>query len=230
MESSKILSNHLHKTNKTKLFQKNQISLNQNTNENESGETNTNTQVTPTLSFAQLEMQCYYCGKTGLKSPQCKYCNSIPKSEWAITKTKAHFVHEKDNSIITTKDSSISTKNKNNKKVGWAYMHFSFFQSNEMRDVVLLDSDSTNTMFGNKNYVSNIRKSQSPLILKTNEITTNCVCDVSYLSNQWYNKKVITNIISLTDITKQFRVTMDTQNEKSFTFHQPDKIMKFSQM
>ena len=69
MEASEILSNHLYKTNQTKLFQKNQTSLNQNTNENASGETNTNIQVTPTLSFAQLETRCYCCGKTGHKSP-----------------------------------------------------------------------------------------------------------------------------------------------------------------
>ena len=151
MEASEILSNHLYKTNTTKIFQKSTASGNQQKEKKNEVESKNN-QIPPTLSFAQLETRYYCCGKTGHKSPQCKHCNTIPKSEWAITKTKSQFAlqeenNEKDDSTITTKESSISSKSKGNKQVGWSNVHYSFFQSEEMKDLVLLESDSTNIVF-----------------------------------------------------------------------------------
>ena len=51
-----------------------------------------------------------------------------------------------------------------------------------------------------------------------------------YLGTHWYNDKTITNIISLADIAKQYRVTMNTEYDKSFTVYLPDKIVKFPQL
>ena len=67
--------------------------------------------------------------------------------------------------------------------MGWVNLHFSFFQSKEMKKLVLLDSNSTDTVFCNKTYVTNIRKSDKPLILKTNSgtIVTTEICQVPYL-------------------------------------------------
>ena len=111
-------------------------------------------------------------------------------------------------------------------------MHFSFFQSNKIRELVLLNSDSTNTVFCSKEYISNIIKLESPLVLRSNrgETKTSYICDVPYLGTQWYNKNAITNIISLANITKHFRVTMDTLNKKSLIVYLPDKIAKFPQI
>ena len=53
---------------------------------------NANQAPIPTLSFAQLEIRYYCCGKKGHKSPQCKYKNIIPKEDWATTKTKRQFM------------------------------------------------------------------------------------------------------------------------------------------
>ena len=91
MEASQILSNQLYESNNTKINQRNQGYPNRNTNENNKIEINTNNANPLTLSFAQLETQCYWCGKKGHKSLQSKHPNSIPKNEWAITKTKAQF-------------------------------------------------------------------------------------------------------------------------------------------
>ena len=40
----------------------------------------------------------------------------------------------------------------------------------------------------------------------------------------------MTNIISLTDITKKSRVTMDSQKEKALVAHMDKKTVKFEQM
>jgi hypothetical protein len=49
------------------------------------------------LSFSQMEGQCYSCGKSGHKSPNCNE-KGKPKSEWAINKAK-----EREHSCVTTK-------------------------------------------------------------------------------------------------------------------------------
>ena len=116
--------------------------------------------------------------------------------------------------------------------MGWVNLHFSFFQSKEMKELVLLDSESTDTVFCNKNYVSNIRKANKPLILKTygGEIVTTEICDIPYLGTQWFNKNAVTNIIILADIAEKYQVTMDTEDEKSFTVYLPNKTANFPQM
>ena len=75
-----------------------------------------------------------------------------------------------------------------------------------MKELVLLDSDSTDTVFRNKNYVTNIRKSDKPLILKTNggKIVTTEIFDVPYFGTQWFIKNTVTNIIRLADIAEKY--------------------------
>ena len=73
-----------------------------------------------------------------------------------------------------------------------------------------MDSDSTDTLFCNKNYVTNIRKSDKPLIFKTNggKIITTEICEASY----WFNKSAVTDIKSLADIAEEYCVIVDTEN------------------
>ena len=61
------------------------------------------------------------------------------------------------NSSLTTSQSSSSNNNIDKKKVGWSSIQFSFEPNNEMKELILLDSDSTSTIFCSKDYVNNIR-------------------------------------------------------------------------
>ena len=54
--------------------------------------------------------------------------------------------------------------------------------------------------------------------------------EIPFLGTHWFNNKAITNIISLADITKKFRVTMDSQKEKALVVHMDKKTVKFEQM
>ena len=59
-----------------------------------------------------------------------------------------------ENSIITTKS--------NSKRIGWKNLRYSLSSYNEQQldtieNLVLLDSNSTNTIFSNEQYVTNIR-------------------------------------------------------------------------
>ena len=55
-----------------------------------------------------------------------------------------------------------------------------------MHQMVLLDSDSTNTIFCNKEYVNNIRPATKPLQIQTNGgiMKVNHICDIPYLGTQ----------------------------------------------
>ena len=47
-----------------------------------------------------------------------------------------------------------------NENIAWTGFHYNFFSNNEYEKFdSLLDSDSTNTIFCNKNYVKNVRPS-----------------------------------------------------------------------
>ena len=111
-------------------------------------------------------------------------------------------------------------------------MHFSFYQTNEMPDLIHLDSDSTNTIFCNNKYVSNIRDASQSLVLKTNggTLTTTQIYNIPFLGTHWYNKDAMTNIISLADISELYRVTMDIFKDKAIYGYLPTKIVKFPQL
>ena len=40
-----------------------------------------------------------------------------------------------------------------------------------------------------------------------------------YHAKVWFSKKAITNIITLSNLIKQYRVTYDSENSKSFVVH-----------
>ena len=107
--------------------------------------------------------------------------------------------------------------------VGWTGLHYQLTQFNNMRDLILLDSDSTDTIFCNEKYVSNIRASNKTLCLNTNGgvMESNMICNVPKLGTFWFNKKGITNIIALAHMTQKYCVTLDTNKEKALIAHLP---------
>ena len=144
----------------------NNINMKKSENQNE------NHAPIPTLSFAQLKKRCYCCEKrdtnplnTNTKTLFLRKIGLSQKQKGNLHNQTIVCVNNNE-STITTKESTISISKQKEKQIGWANLHFSFFQSQEMKELVLLDSNSTYTVFCNRNYVTNIRKSDRPLILK----------------------------------------------------------------
>ena len=94
-----------------------------------------------------------------------------------------------------------------------------------LRDLVLLDSDSTNTFFGNESYVNKIKKAEFPLEIQANggTMTVTQTCKIPFLGTHWFNKNAITNRISLADISNGYYVTMDAEKERIMIVHLKDK-------
>ena len=81
---------------------------------------------------------------------------------------------------------------------------------------MLLDNQSTLDLICNKRLTSGVNKSNTKLKLYVN-CGTMTVIHMSkipeYNKITWFRKKAITNIVSLKNMTKKYRVTYDNKNE-----------------
>ena len=114
------------------------------------------------LAFAQMIGKCYCCGSPDHKSPEYPHKNK-PKAQWAINQS---------NIVTDTTQPSVNGGNNNQRGVpAWQGTHIQFAEMSiwrEMKDWILLDSQSSATVFCNSAYVKNICKAKSPLQLATN--------------------------------------------------------------
>jgi hypothetical protein len=184
------------------------------------------------LSFVWMEGKCCCCGKLGHESPDCSNKAKIPKEEWAIDKSQQHTQSKKDDdkSVIGGMDASTMATKKEESAIGWSGPHFSFAQTVNMKDLILLDSDSTDAAFCNPKFVSNTQDLDESLSISANggimKSHQKCdilhqKCDVPHMENVWFNKDLITNIISMQD--------MDLKEELALLAHMTEKIVTFKQ-
>jgi Reverse transcriptase (RNA-dependent DNA polymerase) len=194
------------------------------------------TEEQPELSFAQLEGRCYCCGKQGHKSPTCRF-KAKPKEQWAINKAKqreqSHVSSEGQSTMSATRSATDtqSSRGSTTSSVtsGWSGANVQFYQSIQMRDIILLDNQSTVSLFCNSDMVEGIRKVDEELRLATNggELCTNLKATVPGFGDVWYNSKAITNIFSFAEMEDKHKITYDSSNEKAFIVHLPDKDVRF---
>jgi hypothetical protein len=99
-------------------------------------------------------------------------------------------------------------------------------------DWILLDSQSTMSVFRNAGMLRNIRNSGRMLRALTNggHQDSTMVGDFPNLGEVWFNKHSIANILSLAEVRKVCRVTMDTSKEPALHVHRLDgSVMKFDE-
>ena len=101
-------------------------------------------------------------------------------------------------------------------------MYYTFIQEINLRYMILLDSDSTDAVFCNPKYVTNIRDNTNGGPMRSAKS-----CDVSHLCTHWYNANSIINVISLADMVKYHRIALDSDKQKVFMVHFPTKIIRF---
>ena len=90
-----------------------------------------------------------------------------------------------------------------------------------MREVILLDSQSTMDIFCNDKFVDEVKESEQTLTLHSNggKLESNQVATIQGLSNiAWFNRNAVTNILSLKNVGKKYRVTYDSR-DATFVVH-----------
>ena len=99
-------------------------------NDNDKNNNDKKDDVSPPLSFAQMEGKCYYCGKTGHKSPQSHHKNKTKREDWAINKTQmAHVKKSADSSESSVNERALEENNTTQEQyIGWTRVHVSFLQ------------------------------------------------------------------------------------------------------
>ncbi len=82
----------------------------------------------------------------------------------------------------------------------------------DLRSVILLDNQSTMSLFCNGRFVNDIRQSDQPLTLRSNggSMKVTQVASISKSTDVWFSKKAITNILALKDVKRQYHVTYDS--------------------
>ena len=91
----------------------------------------------------------------------------------------------------------------------------------DLTEVILLDSQSTMDLFCNRSLVESTFDSGSSVRLKSNGgtmVITRKAKIAGYHKSVWFSTRAITNIIALSNLIKQYRVTYDSK-ELSFVVH-----------
>ena len=97
---------------------------------------------------------------------------------------------------------------------------------------ILLDSQSTISVFNSPAFLKNIRPADHPLRVVTNGgfQDSNLIADFANLGTVWFNPLSIANILSLADVRKVRLVTMHTGNDPAMFIHRPDgSTMRFGE-
>lgn len=239
-ESNNVLSNHKFDAmaNKT-AGKKNNASDGSKNKEKKDEETKEDEDVN--LSFAQMEGKCYCCGKAGHKSPSCRD-KGKPKEEWAINKAQQSHAQTKSDASVAPPGSvsggSVTPSSSSSSTTGWAGAHievqFQQFDPYEMRNWILLDNQSSVSVFCNRNLVQNIRKSnEGDMYLSTNGgvLVTTDKADLPEWGEVWFNEGAITNIFSYAEMADRYRITYDSSKEDAFVVHiSDDKEVRFNRL
>ena len=175
------------------------------------------------LSFAQMEGKCYCCRKAGHKSPLCRDKNK-PKEQWAINKARQSHAQAagSDRSTVASVDvpnqatqATSPRPSSGGSQTGWAGTHIDlqFHQfTDEMRDWILLDNQSSVTIFCNKDMVNNVRESENgqSMYLATNggTLVTTKKATLSDWGDVWFNEQVITNTFGCAEMSDRYRTRM----------------------
>ena len=81
------------------------------------------------------------------------------------------------------------------------------FNGRKLLEVMLLDTESTCSIFGNAKMLSNIKKASHALDLHANGgiLTIKRKGDTTHFGRVWYDHKAITNVLSFHEMKKESR-------------------------
>ena len=185
-------------------------------------------------------------------------CNSTPKKEWAINKTKEmqhaqHAINAKgtnqqqeqaneQQSVITSTTTSSTTDSSSDHPFWAGRAGFfqvmeamiqggvSFLQLEDLKDLIMLNSASSAHVFCNEKMLDRMWDTQEKLTLAMNGglFQTSKKGNVPGCDEVWVSNKLMTNIFSLALLADKFCITFDSAVENAFHVHTPFGVVKFT--
>ncbi|MGL6132320.1 MAG: hypothetical protein ACRCZ9_11980, partial [Fusobacteriaceae bacterium] len=199
------------------------------------------------------DKECFICGKKGHGAKSCpekvkgESSEDSTKSKFSVKNMKeleqklntankqfAQFKSQMEDDVDTSSESEkshIQFLAVGADQLSATYKSLSFKQSKgkmndiNLRKVILLDNQSTMSLFCNKRLVTDVRETEETMTLQSNGGSMNVNKVASIGSGQppvWFSDKAITNILCLKDAIARYRVTYDSEN-MAFVIHREEK-------
>ena len=197
-------------------------------NSNRNAKQNYNNNTDNSNRFADYE--CYNCHKKGHIAPNCPDKN---KTEASNVQVEEHNT-ESSSGIQNASTQLLNETEVNPKHKGChsliQYDICNYIGKNALKHWILLDNQSTADIFCNSNILQNIEDTDERMTIFTNGGSLS-TCKKGYLNGYgevWYHPDAITNILSLNNVKKKFRVTYDSNENDRFILHKPEKLVYFN--